>query len=104
MVADYDPIDLASQEEAKAEAAKIRDEEQGQANLDFKWLMSDERGRRFMWELLTECRVYHDPMTGNSQTFYNLGQQRVGRWLIERLHTVCLELKHVMELERRKDG
>lgn len=104
MVADYDPTDLASQEAAKAETAKTREAEQGQANLDFKWIMSDERGRRFMWDLLGECGMYRDPMTGNSQTFYNLGQQRVGRWLTERLHTVCLELKHVMEMERRKDG
>lgn len=103
MVADYDPTDLASQEEAKALAAKTREEAQAQSNLDFKWLMSDERGRRFMWQLLSECGMYRDPMTGNSQTFYNLGQQRVGRWLTERLHVSCLDLKHKMELERRKD-
>lgn len=104
MVADYDPTDLASQDEAKANAAKIREQAKAQSNLDFKWLMSDERGRRFMWELLGECGMYRDPMTGNSQTFYNLGQQRVGRWLTERLHVSCLDLKHLMELERRKDG
>lgn len=57
-----------------------------------------------MWELLSQTGMYRDPMTGNSQTFYNLGAQRIGRWLTERLHVACLEAKHLMELERRKDN
>lgn len=102
MANDYDPVDLASQEAAQAEAAKIREQAEAQLNLDFKWLMTDERGRRLMWELLKQTQMYVDPMTGNSQTFYNLGAQRIGRWLTERLHIACLEMKHLMELERRK--
>lgn len=41
-------------------------------------VMASDAAKRFICTVLDRCGYYSDPMTGNSQTFYNLGMRRTG--------------------------
>lgn len=76
---DLDPTDIAGQEqqaEAKAEAARLaRDLEVN----DLKWLLSDVRGRRFFWRLLTQTHVFHTSSRPNALEMARLeGERNIG--------------------------
>jgi len=49
---------------------------------DVRWILSDARGRRFIWRLFDYCGVYRTVMTGNSYTFHNAGKQDVGHFVM----------------------
>lgn len=52
---------------------------------DLKWLMSDKRGRRFMWRLLAGTGVYRSSFVTNAmQVSFLEGQRHIGLgWLAE---------------------
>lgn len=78
-MSDFDPTDIQAVEEreaeAKAEAKRIADQEVE----DLKWLMSDKRGRRHIYNLLAFTGVFRNPFTGNSETFFRCGMMNVGQ-------------------------
>lgn len=78
-MSDFDPTDIQANEEreneAKAKAARIANQEVE----DLKWLMSDKRGRRIMYNLLAFTGVFRNPFTGNSETFFRCGMMNVGQ-------------------------
>lgn len=45
---------------------------------DVKWIISDARGRRFIWWLFCRCHMFESNMTGNSQTFFREGERNIG--------------------------
>jgi hypothetical protein len=98
-----DPIDIVGQELRQAEMAQDRRTERNGQIEDFKWLMSDKRGRRFVWRLLEKSGIYRNPFTGNSQTFFNCGQMNMGQWLMAEIHEVCPELYMLMVTEAADD-
>lgn len=59
---------------ASLSAKRIRENELS----DVLWILSDIRGRRFLWRLLGMCGVFKLSFTGNSQTFFNEGQRDIG--------------------------
>lgn len=53
---------------------------------DMKWIMSDPRGRRFMFALLDQrCIVFSRSYTGSSETYLREGRRAVGIELMEEL-------------------
>lgn len=78
-MSDFDPTDVTGNEEREA----VRQDEQkrvvDQEVEDLKWLLSDKRGRRFMWRLLSVTGVFRNPFTGNSETFFRCGVMSVGQ-------------------------
>lgn len=42
---------------------------------DIGWILSDKRGRRFMWRLLCGGHVFSSCFTGNNTTFWNEGKR-----------------------------
>jgi hypothetical protein len=52
---------------------------------DWKWILSDPRGRRAVSRLLDETKLFTECNTGNSGTFFNLGRRRVGLYLLDRI-------------------
>jgi len=66
---------------------------------DVKWLMGSVRGRRIVWALLDRSGIRKEAMTGNSQTFYNLGLMVLGRELESEIFAHCPELYTVMITE-----
>ncbi|MCE4056303.1 Bbp19 family protein [Pseudomonas sp. Au-Pse12] len=67
---------------------------------DFRWLMNDPRGRRFMWRSMGRCRVFQ-PSIGptDAATNFNEGQRNVGLFLLGEINELCPALFSVMAAE-----
>lgn len=68
---------------------------------DFKWLMADKRGRRYVWRLLSLTRVFQSSFTGNSHTFFNEGTRNVGLKILEDINSLCPE-RYLQMLQENK--
>lgn len=96
-----DVTDIRGQEErTQARADKAKNVEAMKVN-DWKWLMSNPRGRRIVWRLLEECGVYRSSFTGNSETFFREGERNIGLKIIAILGEHCLEDQAKMLVEQR---
>jgi hypothetical protein len=54
--------------------------------LSYKSMLSSADGKRVLWDILSFCGVFRNAMTGNSKTYYNLGQQSVGQYIMVALN------------------
>lgn len=97
-----DPLDLRGQERERDDAAKLRKLSREQDKADFAWLMSDKRGRRFIWRLLDTSGVYRSSFTGNSETFFREGARNVGLQIIADIHEFAPDAYVTMIEEHRK--
>jgi len=50
-----------------------------------RFVMGDERGRLFVWWVLSECGMFRECFTGNSNTFHLLGKRSIGLQLTTEL-------------------
>lgn len=75
----HDPKDVKEAEE-KANLRMLQEKE------DLKWILSDPRGRRFIWKILEFCKVFNTTMTGNSYTYFNEGQRNVGLRIFDEMN------------------
>lgn len=67
---------------------------------DFKWLMNDHRGRRFMWRTLGHCRLFQGSMgPTDAITNFNEGQRNVGLLLLSQVNDLTPSLYAVMAAE-----
>lgn len=104
MTDNFDPVDLVGQEEAAAKRQKDRKlNREGQIE-DFKWLMSDKRGRRFVWRMLEVTGVYRTSFTGNSTTFFNEGMRNIGLIVMNEIHEHCPELYETLIKENSNNA
>ena len=73
---------------------------------DVKWLLSDARGRRFIWRYLNKGKVFEHCMTGNNTTFYNLGMRNIGLMILADVNEAHPEmyLKMMSEAKGDKNG
>lgn len=82
---DKEPVD--PREDISATNAADRQQIQRDKEMnDLRWVLSDPRGRRFIWRLIGWCKVFEsifDP--SGSKAFYNSGRQDIG-------HRVQLEV------------
>ncbi len=86
------PTDLRAQQRAAEEQekqAKLRADIKAD---DYRWLMESEKGRRIMWHLLSDCRVFGSTFhTSAAQAAFNEGQRNVGLWLLDSVMKFCPE-------------
>jgi hypothetical protein len=54
--------------------------------LSYKSMLQSADGKRVLWDILTFCGVFQNAMTGNSKTYFNLGRQSVGQYLMVALN------------------
>ncbi|MBT2339526.1 MULTISPECIES: Bbp19 family protein [Pseudomonas] len=67
---------------------------------DFRWLMNDERGRRFMWRLMGHCKVFEPSFNPHGGIMnFNEGQRNVGLFLLGEVNQLCPALFPVMAAE-----
>lgn len=97
-----DPTDLRGQERHREDVEQARKLERDQEKADFAWLMSDKRGRRFIWRMLENTGVYRSSFTGNSETFFREGARNVGLKLISDIHEFAPDAYPLMLEEQRK--
>ena len=98
----HDPFDLRGQDRQREDIEQTRKVERDQEKADFAWLMSDKRGRRFMWRMLEVTGVYRSSFTGNSETFFREGARNVGLKLISDIHEFAPDAYTTMLEEQRK--
>ena len=86
----YDPLDPQAQDALSLEEAERRRIAEQLAVADFKWIMSNKRGRRFIWSLLVRAGVFRLSFTGEPlQMAFNEGQRNEGLrvWPLVQEHT-----------------
>lgn len=91
----------------KREAEKKQVLKENELIEDFRWVMSDPRGRRFLWRLLDMTRLFGETFTGASSTYYNLGRQDIGKWVYAKAREAGLKLWRKAEdenIEREKNN
>lgn len=98
----FDPFDL-SEQEAQAEAQKTRERLDSEQRIaDWKWLLSNKRGRRLIWALLEETGMYHPSFTGNAnQTFFNEGKRNIGLLVMSQVMSAAPE-RYVEMIQEHK--
>lgn len=93
----YDPIDTNGQAIDKAEAEARKRIVQANEDDDFKWLMSNKRGRRIVWRLLEQAGVFRISFSQNSmQMAFNEGGRNYGNKILAQIHLLCPELYPAM--------
>lgn len=96
-MSDYDPSDLAGQERQKAEIASREKRLDESEEADLKWLMNSRRGRRYLWRLLGQAKVFHLSFNTNAmQMAFNEGRRNFGNRTLELIHLICPELYPAM--------
>lgn len=102
---DYDPFEPST---AREDVARDKFVTRLQQKEDIKRLMSQKWGRRLMWSWLEFCGVRRTAMTGNSQTYFLLGQQNVGLMLeagiMEHAPESWVEMVNEAREARLRDG
>lgn len=98
----YDPLDIQGQEHAREDSDQKLLVQAQQDAQDFKWIMANKRGRRYVWRLLDLAGVFRSSFTGNSQTFFNEGQRNIGLMVLAQIHKHCPEA-YLLMLQEQKD-
>lgn len=99
-----DDIDPAIKRQAQRDR-KVQSEAKVQQEVeDIKWLMSERIGRRIMFGLLDQARVYQGSFTGDSQTFFFEGKRAVGLAYLAIVNSNCPEEFVKMLKEHAEDG
>lgn len=78
-MSDFDPTDIAANEQRDADRKDSDKRSIEQETEDLKWLMSDKRGRRIMWRLLSFTGVFRNPFRGTRETDFLCGVMHVGQ-------------------------
>ena len=100
----HDPVDLDSQERARAEAQRAARLAKDTEEDDFKWLMSSKRGRRYVWRLLERAGVFRPSFNTNSMAMaFAEGNKNEGFRTLGLIHSLCPELYSVMLKEQKNE-
>lgn len=89
MSSDFNPTDLTALDEQRA-ASKEQSKFEASIELDdIRWLMSGKRGRRLMWRLLGDTRMYQQSFDGNANwsIFYE-GKRSIALKLMAQIHSI----------------
>ena len=54
--------------------------------LSYKSVMNSPDGKRVLWDILSVCGVFNLSMTGNSWTYFNEGQRKIGLYIMTMLN------------------
>src|SRR4051794_36226520 len=80
--------------EKTAKAARL------QRNADFRWLMGDLRGRRFVWDLLAKAGLFRSSIGISPElTAFNEGRRDLGLVVLADMMRLCPEQYARMQAE-----
>jgi hypothetical protein len=91
-MSDFDPVDIAAQDQAAATTAAKHALEAANLEADLRWLMADLRGRRLMRRILERTAVFKTTFTGEfASTAFREGERNIGLWLIAEVQATAPE-------------
>ena len=99
MARDIDPSDLIALDRAQAKAAEAQRLVRSVEVEDFKWLMGNKQGRRFVWRLLEKAGVFRTTFRLNNEMAFLEGMRNMGLLLVADIHEICPEKYHIMVKE-----
>lgn len=86
---DFNPTDLTALDEQRATAKEQSAFDRSIELDDVRWLMSGKRGRRFMWRLLGDARLYQQSFDGNTNwSIFNEGKRSIALRLVAQIHSI----------------
>jgi len=92
--------DLENLDELRKQDETAKETARQQEISDFKWLMGDPRGRRFMWRLMGHCKVFQPSFNPHGGVMnFNEGQRNVGLFLLGETNDLCPAMFPVMAAE-----
>lgn len=101
----HEPHDSQAEEAAAAERAAAERQKRIVEESDFKTIMGNKVGRRFMWRLLSTTGLHANPFIPgrDGQTEFQCGKQNIGQWLMAEIHGLCPDRYHEMVKEHQQD-
>ena len=86
---EFNPTDLHAIDERRREVSEQSRFERQLELDDVAWLMSGKRGRRFVWRLLGDTRLYQQSYDGdaNWSIFYE-GKRSIALKLLAQIHSI----------------
>ena len=103
MARDINPQDLDAVERAETKLAERKKAQRDQDKADFKWLMGQVQGRRFIWRLLDLAGVFRSTFRLNNEMEFLEGMRNMGVILMADIHEVCPEKYFVMVKEHQSN-
>jgi hypothetical protein len=98
---EIDPV----RKRAAQQDRKVQSEARVQQDVeDIKWLMSERIGRRIMFGLLEQGRVFQGSFTGDNETFFLEGKRAVGLTYLAVVNAHCPDQFVLMLREHAEDG
>ncbi|SAL47408.1 hypothetical protein AWB74_02129 [Caballeronia arvi] len=86
---EFNPTDLTAIDEQRAAAREQSRFEAAVELDDIRWLMSGKRGRRFVWRLLGDARLYQQSFDGNTNwSIFNEGKRSIALRLVAQIHSI----------------
>lgn len=91
-----DEEQIASAEVRQRYTAKMREN-------DLKSVMETAHGRRFVWDMLGACALYHEGYSESHAEMARIaGMRSIGLRLLKRIELVCPDLYDLMQKEARQ--
>jgi hypothetical protein len=104
-MSNIDPLDLDAISEAAEKEQKAKKLKQVIWLDDLRWVLTDKRGRRFMWWLLSITGFFKLSYSGNNdETNFNEGNRNVGLQLMNGINQASPDSYSVMMKEHLKDA
>lgn len=69
---------------------------------DLQQVMGTESGRRFIWDLLGRCEIFHSGWSPSAEIHLKAGMRQIGLPIYADLHEHCFEAYQAMEREARE--
>lgn len=95
------PTDLDAEEQATRKQAELQKAKRDKDKADFKWLMGQQQGRRFIWRLLELAGVFRTTFRADNEMAFLEGMRNMGVILMADIHEVCPEKYFVMVKEHQ---
>lgn len=89
-------------DEQQVKDAKHKEQRKSERDLnDLAWVMSAREGRRYVWRLLTHCKVFGSVWSSSALIHYNSGMQDVGHYILSQINDLDPELLVLMIKENK---
>lgn len=103
-MSEYDPTDVQAQEAARETMERERKLSKDTEESDFKWLMSQKRGRRIIWRLLEKAGVFRSVFNTNAMAMsFAEGGRNYGLHTLGLIQSLCPELFPTMVKENANE-
>ena len=100
-----DPLDLEGQEKREKTEKELETIRRFHEADDFKWIMQDKRGRRFIWSILERGGLFSQAFDGTAEgTIFSDGAKNEARLVMGLIFAHCPEAFTAMILERENDN